>query len=62
MLKAGLKFQAHQLGTKIALAMAVIVAALQAPFAHSAQIEAIMGSGIVLGTELRQWPCCQGNL
>ena len=51
MLKSGLQWQAHQLGTRIALAMALTVAALQAPFAHSAQIEAIMGGGIVLGTE-----------
>ena len=49
--KTELKCYAHQLSTKIALTMAVMAAALQAPFAHSAQIEAIMGGGIVLGTE-----------
>ena len=51
MLKAGLKFQVHQLGTKIALTMALTAAALHAPSAHSAEIEAIMGGGTVLGTE-----------
>ncbi|MFL2501996.1 MAG: hypothetical protein ACJ0Q1_03650 [Luminiphilus sp.] len=45
------KCYARQLSAEIALAMAVLVAALQAPFAHPAQIEAIMGGGIVLGTE-----------
>lgn len=51
MLKAGLKLQVHQLGTKIALTMALTAAALHAPSAHSAEIEAIMGGGTVLGTE-----------
>ena len=49
--KTELKCYAHQLSTKIAFTVAVMAAALQAPFAHSAQIEAIMGGGIVLGTD-----------
>ena len=51
MLKSSLQFQAHQLLTKIALTMALTAAALHAPSAHSAEIEAIMGGGTVLGTE-----------